>query len=141
MKNHNEKAVWRVFSQFIRLRDSNWQGYCQCISCSAMKPITEMHCGHYISKGSDSALKLNEINNNAQCAGCNLFKSGNLIEYRRGLVNKYDEKTVVALEQSHWFKVSHKKLNALELNATYEYYKKKIKDLESNRNKLKPYKI
>ncbi len=65
--NHNEKAVWRVFSKFIRARDANWQGYCQCISCSTQKNWKEMDAGHYISVGSDRALKYNEFNVNAQC--------------------------------------------------------------------------
>ena len=139
--NHKEAALWRMFSKFIRLRDSDWRGYCKCISCSTIKQWKEMDCGHYIPKGSDSALKYNEINNNGQCTSCNVYKSGNLIEYRRGLIEKYGEAMVNKLEQSHYFKTTKKKLNQLEINALYNLYKEKIKMLESNRNLLKPYKV
>jgi hypothetical protein len=127
--NHNEKAVWRVFSKFIRARDANWQGYCQCISCSTQKNWKEMDAGHYISVGSDRALKYNELNVNAQCTSCNKFKSGNLINYRRGLISKVGEKEVERLEQSHFFKTTKKKLNQLELNAMFDYYNKEFKKL------------
>jgi hypothetical protein len=95
-----------------------------------------MDAGHYIPVGSDRALKYNEINVNGQCSTCNRMKSGNLIEYRFGLINKVGEKTVKELEQSHYFKTTKKKLTQLEINALYEYYQNKIKDKEL----LKPYK-
>jgi len=37
-------------------------------------------------------------NVNAQCAGCNLYRNGNLILYRRGLIKKIGEDNVKALE-------------------------------------------
>jgi hypothetical protein len=110
--------------------------------------------GHYIAKGSDSALKFNEINYNAQCTSCNLgndvnfltiylrnhlvadsnqYKSGNLIEYRQGLVRKYSEEKVKLLEQSHYFKTTKKKPDQLQLNAMYDFYKKKFNTLKKEK--------
>jgi len=139
--NHKEPAVWAIFSKYIRLRDANWQGYCSCISCSVVLPIKEIQAGHFIDAGSDKALKYEETNVHAQCVSCNYFKSGNKLEYRRRLIDKIGIKLVEKLELSHHFKTTHKKLNQLELNAMYEFYKKKIKTLEENRNMLKPYKV
>ena len=132
-KNKSENSVWNIFSKFIRARDANWQGYCKCISCSVMKNWKEMDSGHFIPKGSDYALKFNEINNNAQCTSCNRYKSGNLISYRFGLVNKYGEKKVKQLEQSHYFKTTKKKLDQLQLNMMYDYYKKKFDELKKEK--------
>lgn len=140
MINHDEKNVWRVFSKFIRLRDANWQGYISCISCSIVRPLNDgMDAGHFIDAGSDKALKYNELNVNGQCRSCNYFKSGNKLEYRRNLIQKIGEKEVIKLEQAHYFKTTHKKLNQLQLNAMFDFYKKKIKDLSDNKEKIKPY--
>lgn len=86
MPNHSEKSVWDLFSKFIRGRDANWQGYCSCISCGTAKNWKQIDAGHFISQGSDYALKFNELNVNAQCTSCNQYKSGNLIEYRHTLL-------------------------------------------------------
>jgi hypothetical protein len=133
MLNHSEKSVWDIFSKFIRGRDANWQGYSNCISCGTIKNWKQMDSGHYIAKGSDSALKFNEINNNAQCASCNQYKSGNLIEYRQGLIQKYGEEKVKLLEQSHYFKTTKKKLDQFQLNAMYDFYKKKFNTLKKEK--------
>jgi hypothetical protein len=82
----------RVFNAFIRERDK----YQKCISCGA--PITE--AGHYFSAGHHSSLRFNEMNVNGQCTRCNCFLSGNLINYRRGLIKKYGEEKVLMLENS-----------------------------------------
>jgi len=133
MINHKEDAVWKMFSKMIRARDANWQGYCKCISCSTVKNWKEMEAGHFIPRGSDSALKYNELNVNSQCNSCNVYRSGNLIEYRRGLVDKVGEDKVKKLEQSHYFKTTKKKPNQLELNVMYETYKKEFKQLEKDK--------
>jgi len=123
MRNHNEKALWNIFSKFIRARDADWQGNCKCISCSTIKNWKEMQAGHFIPVGSDRALKYNELNVNSQCTSCNLYKSGNLIEYRQRLISKIGEDKVKLLEKSHYFKTTKKKLNQLEINLAYIFYK------------------
>jgi len=133
MINHKESAVWAMFSKFIRARDANWQGYCKCISCSTVKKWKEMEAGHFIPKGSDSALKYNEFNVNTQCNSCNTYKSGNLIEYRHGLVEKIGKENVEKLEQSHYFKITKKKPNQLELNVMYNFYSDKFKELKKQK--------
>ncbi len=60
---------------------------------------------------------------------CNHFKSGNLIEYRKELINKYEEKIVKKLEQAHYFKTTKKKLNQLEISGLYQFYKIKVEEM------------
>jgi hypothetical protein len=135
MLNHTEDSLWKIFSKFIRARDANWQGYCKCISCSAVKKWKEMDAGHFINQGSDYGLKYNENNVNAQCSSCNLYKSGNLFEYRFGLVSKIGEDKVKQLEQSHYFKSQklNKKLNQLQINIGFDFYNKKFKELSKEK--------
>lgn len=133
MKDKSEANLWSMFSKFIRARDANYQGYCKCISCSTVKKWSAFDAGHYIPKGSDSALKYNEMNVNAQCTSCNQYKSGNLIQYRFGLVDKYGKKEVEALELAHRIKTIKKKPNQLEINELYKYYKEEFEKLQKSK--------
>ena len=133
MKQKTEKQLWAMFSKYIRARDASYEGYCKCISCNTVKPWKEFDAGHFISVGSDRALKYNEFNVNAQCTACNHFKSGNLIEYRQGLIRKYKESVVTQLEQSHYYKTSRKKLNQNEINAMYVFYKQLFDNIKTKK--------
>ena len=75
------KKAEKVFNAWIRQRDEG-KG---CISCGNQID----HAGHYFSAGHYSGLRFNESNVHGQCAACNVFKHGNLIEYGIGLVNRY----------------------------------------------------
>src|SRR3990167_11527803 len=89
-----KKKAQLVFNARIRERDKDLP----CISCG--KYTTNPHCGHYVALGSSSFLRYHPWNANLQCAGCNLFKRGNLIEYRIGLVKKIGEEGVEWLEDN-----------------------------------------
>lgn len=79
------------FNKFIRERDKGLP----CISCG--KPEFD-HAGHYYAAGSIPSLRFDEDNIHGQCAGCNTFRHGNLIEYRKGLVERYGEDYVKVLD-------------------------------------------
>lgn len=114
------KKTQEVFNKYIRLRDRD-KG---CISCGA--EVTE--AGHYFSQGHHSALRFNETNTNGQCTRCNCFLSGNLINYRMGLVKRYGEQKVLLLE--HVGKTSGvRKWSRVELEALIQHYKQEIEKL------------
>lgn len=76
-----DDKLWKVFSEFIRLRDSDENGYCKCITCgNIMKYDRGMHAGHFISRR-HLATKFDETNVHAQCCSCNAFHSGLQYEY------------------------------------------------------------
>lgn len=108
------KKAQEVFNAWIRKRDKD-RG---CISCGA--PITE--AGHYFSAGHHTALRFNEMNVNGQCTRCNCFLSGNLINYRKGLVKKYGETKVLMLENMADLR-KVKKWSRFELEAIINEYK------------------
>lgn len=74
-----------------------------------------MHGGHFIQGGGHNATFFSEINVHAQCAGCNLFKHGNLIEYTIRMIDKYGAETVNQLrkesQKAHQF--TEKELRAI----------------------------
>ncbi len=122
----------RVFSEYIRLRDSfkTQSGfYFKCISCGQIKPYEDADCGHYVNRGHMST-RFSEDNCHAQCRSCNRFDEGNIYNYRRGLVAKIGEGRVLLLEgQKH----AACKLGEFELKAMIEEYKKKVKLLKEEK--------
>ena len=85
-----------VFNKYIRLRDQN-DG---CISCGS-KSAYAYHAGHYRSIGSAGHLRFNELNCHRQCSACNTHLSGNLIQYRLGLIGKIGIHAVETLESDN----------------------------------------
>src|SRR5574343_1450914 len=78
------EALQIVFNKYIVKRDAQLP----CISCGSYT-ANQWDCGHYYSRGNYSALRFNEDNCNKQCnRPCNTDKSGNLSEYRKGLIDK-----------------------------------------------------
>ena len=71
----------KVFRAWIRKRDEDQP----CISCGSFN-VTD--AGHYYSAGHYPELEFNENNCHGQCRHCNMFLSGNLIEYRKGLIKR-----------------------------------------------------
>jgi len=116
-----------VFNKWIRERDDSLG----CISCSS--PVE--HAGHYYSAGHYSALRFFEYNVNGQCLRCNNFLHGNLINYRKGLVKRYGEGTVIVLETQADLRKSTK-WSRTELELIIEKYapKKNSKRTPANGN-------
>ena len=79
------------FNAFIRERDKATK----CISCST-GPIE--NAGHYYSAGHYPPLRFDEDDVHGQCIGCNKWKHGNLIEYRKGLVKRIGEERIKRLD-------------------------------------------
>ena len=61
----------KVFSLYIRLRDSKPFGYkaFKCISCGKIKPFSKADCGHYYSRAKMST-RYDEENCNSECSSC-----------------------------------------------------------------------
>ncbi len=68
-----------------------------CISCGKFHQGA-WHAGHFRSRGSAPHLALDPRNLAKQCAPCNLYLHGNLIEFRRALIEKHGVAFVEQLE-------------------------------------------
>ncbi len=99
LKSTNDLAAeaQTAFNAYIRERDL----YLPCRSCGQSAFRGQRHAGHYRTRASAPQLRYNVFNTNAQCAMCNEKKSGNLIEYRKGLILKYGEDRVTAIENDN----------------------------------------
>lgn len=119
-----KKDADKYWSQYIRLRDSQ-DGMCECITCGVQKPIKEMQCGHFVRR-SVNKLRYNELNTNAQCVGCNMFKAGELYLYGKALDLKYGDGTADDLQAQRF---DTHKLTIQELEEIIKYAKDYIKEM------------
>lgn len=118
-----------VFSQFIRLRDANKDGYFMCISCGKLVHWTEGDCGHFVNR-QHMSLRYSEKNCNAQCRSCNRFDEGCNIGYMRGLVKKYGANVIDDL----YVKKHHTaKFTDFEAKAMIEHYQREVKRLKEEK--------
>lgn len=117
------KAAQIVFNTYIRLRDKGKP----CISCSSTNYTSS--CGHYYSSGNHKNVTFNEDNCHAQCwYYCNSKLSGNLIEYRKGLIERIG---IERLEYLDSIAKIEKKFTFEELKEIIYIYKQKIKELKN----------
>lgn len=124
------QKVQDKFNLYIRLRDTHGIAG-QCISCPAPVYFNNCHASHFYSAGHYKSLRFNEDNCHTSCIKCNTYLHGNLLEYRKGLIKKIGIDRVEKLEilagsskRSVW------KPMEFELQAIYDEYKAKIKELK-----------
>ncbi len=117
------KEAQHWFNKYIRLRDA----HLPCISCG--KWANKWDAGHYLSTGAHPHMRFEEKNCHKQCVRCNQFLSGNLIEYRKGLIKRYGEELVNWLEGHHEPKLYAKD----DIIKIKEQYKAKCKNLQEGK--------
>jgi hypothetical protein len=122
-----EARLWKVFSEFIRLRDADQNGFCKCFTCSNIRYWRDMDCGHGIGR-QHKGTKYNEQNNHAQCGKCNGFEGGRSDVYKEEMNRRYGPHTwelmLVASKKP-------KKYTHFELEALTEHYKREADKLRA----------
>ncbi len=118
----------KLFSEYIRKRDSDHRGMCKCISCGKEAPAFggSIHAGHFMSRR-HLATRWDEKNVNSQCAGCNTFRGGEQYRQSIGIDNKWGKGTSKDLEQRANIIV---KLSRIDYEEAIENIKQKIKELD-----------
>ena len=86
-----KKQLDKVFSLWIRKRDNN-----KCFTCMGVAT----QAGHYFSRSYNN-LRFDEVNVNAQCVSCNVFKHGNIPVYKMRIVTKYGNNELARLERNY----------------------------------------
>jgi len=123
------KKLWRVFSEYIRRKDADEDGYVNCISCGQRKHYTDLHAGHYWAKSVSLSLRFDERNVHPQCAGCNTFRHGNMAQYALALQREYGDRILQELDDHRkvYQNLKYSKSDYLEM---IETYKNKLANLE-----------
>lgn len=116
------KLAQMTFNKFIRLRDKDKP----CISCNAKAGSYTITAGHYFPS-TNKNVTFNEDNLHGQCwYNCNSNKSGNLIEYRIGLIDRIGTKRLNELELESR---KTRKYTIEELKEIIKTYKEKTKNI------------
>ncbi|BES72185.1 hypothetical protein RE428_32030 [Marinobacter nanhaiticus D15-8W] len=115
------KEAQAEFNKFIRLRDRDRP----CISCGSYT-AGQYHAGHYRTTKAAPELRFEELNCHKQCAQCNNFDSGNIVEYRISLIQRIGQEAVDWLEGLH----APKKYSIDDLEAIKAHYRKQNRELE-----------
>jgi hypothetical protein len=126
----NLKPLDDIFSQYIRLRDADSNGYCRCISSGKIAFWKNVDCGHFINRKHIS-LRFSEINCNAQARDDNRFDEGNLEGYRRGLIKKHGPDII---DKLYAMKNQTLKLSEFEVKAMIQHYKREVSRLKREKN-------
>ena len=90
------KEAQQAFNAYIRERDRHRP----CISCGTYT-AGRYHAGHYRTTKAAPELRFEELNCHKQCAQCNNFDSGNIVEYRISLIQRIGQEAVDWLEGPH----------------------------------------
>lgn len=126
----SDAKLWKIFSQYIRLRDSNENGYCTCFTCGAIRYWKNMDCGHGQGR-QHMATKYAEQNNHAQCKLCNGPGEGKKDKYKIAMDKKYGPGTWDMMELKSRMKT---KLGAFEFKTMEFYYKQEVEKLKASKN-------
>lgn len=115
------KETQEVFNKYIRLRDADKP----CISCGR-NHTGQYHAGHYRTVKAAPELRFEEFNCNKQCQPCNTHLSGNILEYRKNLIDR------IGIENVEWLEGKHepKHYTIEDAKEIKDKYKRKIKELK-----------
>lgn len=98
-----------------------------CISCGRHHE-GQWHAGHYLSTGARPGLRFDPRNVWKQCQPCNTHLSGNLLNYRIGLIARIGLEAVEILEADH----AVKKWSIDELREIRDIYRADLKRLKAS---------
>lgn len=83
-------------SNYIRITAANADGFCECVTCGALKHWKKIQAGHFIPGRKGWILFCEEVIN-PQCSRCNRWLSGNWANYYEYMVKKHGLMKVLAL--------------------------------------------
>lgn len=125
LKFYKQKA-WNAFSKYIRLHCVVANEYGHCYTCGLLTHYKDLQAGHWI-EGHSNMVYINEDYVRPQCRGCNIFKKGNLGEFRDRIRKELgNERVDDLILQSRQIR----KLTAQDYIDLYEKYVRLLKQLQ-----------
>lgn len=120
------KSLDKVFSEFIRRRDSDANGICRCITCPRNGHWKTMDAGHFIQRDRIST-RWDERNVNAQCTYDNRYRSGEQFAHGQAIDRIHGKGTAELLKQIG--SIRRTKVDSGWLEIQIEIYKNKLKNI------------
>ena len=113
-----------VFSQYIRRKDAIDE-IATCVTCGKKDHWSKLQNGHWASRRHYST-RWDEQNCNVQCAGCNVFRAGEIYLYTKYLCSQYGENFPEELYIKSQKIVKFADVDLIEM---IEYYNDKVNEL------------
>ena len=113
-----------VFSQYIRRKDAIDE-IATCVTCGKKSHWSKLQNGHWASRRHYST-RWDEQNCNVQCAGCNVFRAGEIYLYTKYLCSQYGENFPEELYIKSQKTVKFTDVDLIEM---IEYYNNKLIEL------------
>lgn len=95
------KKTDRLFSLVRRIEESDYLGFCKCITCQTKKSVKEMDAGHFVQREYKST-RWEKNNVWPQCPHCNRFRGGRYSVYRDNLIKILGEEAVKDIEKKKY---------------------------------------
>jgi hypothetical protein len=115
-----------LLQKLVRMKYANDDGFCECVTCGKMGHYKEMDGGHFVSRGHNATLLVEE-NIHPQCKGCNGPRKGNIDSYSLFMIDTYGLDAMRELIAS---KHQPRKFTAIELEDLITDFKQRIKEQE-----------
>jgi len=113
-----------VFSQYIRRKDAIDE-IATCVTCGKKDHWSKLQNGHWASRR-HYCTRWDEQNCNVQCAGCNVFRAGEIYLYTKYLCSQYGENFP---EELYIKSQKIVKFTDVDLVEMIEYYNNKLIEL------------
>ena len=114
-----------AMSRYIRTKYAS-NGMVRCITCGVIKPITEMHCAHFISRKHEATRFLEE-NCHPACPSCNTFhQEEHMRRYTLFMLDTYGRDFIDQLDTKSKEIIRRRVEDYLEIEA---YYKERLNEL------------
>ncbi len=77
-----------------------------------------MHAGHFV-QGRRNAVLFDERNVHPQCPGCNLYRSGNIINYYPFMLETYGQEVIDELKANKHKETKYSELDFLDIEKEF----------------------
>lgn len=124
------KDLDAIFSQYIRLKESDEYGYCICVTSGQKMFWTEAQCGHFVSRGKYPT-RWDETNCHPQSVYSNIFLKGDYINYTIYMIDRYGREYVDELIDRSKQSV---KIPTNELIEKISYYKTEVERIKREKS-------
>ena len=118
-----------IFSLYVRLRDTDENGYGKCITSGQIIHFKDADCGHFISRN-NMATRFNEKNCNLQGRKDNRFLSGRQYEHGLSIDRKWGQGTAELLLVKSKGRLDY---HDFELQALILHYQKLVEKLKKQK--------
>lgn len=103
--------AWKAFSEWVRKREANVDGYARCVTCGKWAHWKDLHASHFLP-GRGASILFVEENCHAACEDCNVWRGGARKEYELFMLSRYGQEKIDEL----------KRLRHTVFRPTREYY-------------------